>query len=250
MKIEWKIEQADIVRVKEIVAQQRSNPFVQERIRRNLAREKPELTRAAVWREMVGCLLTTQQRSGPDSPVSRFIRKRPFPLNYSTCSTEHDVGGLCRRELVRFGGIRRTPTIAGQLMMNLEKLESGFWAETMRELARLRRPVNQQVEQDVADFVDEEFVGFGPKQARNFLQALGLTRFEIPIDSRITKWLNRAGFPIHLNATGLSDPAYYQFVSAGVQELCKKSQIYPCIFDAAIFSSVDGDRWTDDNLVW
>ena len=33
--------------------------------------------------------------------------------------------------------------------------------------------------------MSERLAGFGPKQARNLLQGLGLTRYEIPIDSRI-----------------------------------------------------------------
>jgi hypothetical protein len=36
----------------------------------------------------------------------------------------------------------------------------------------------------VAGYIQETFEGFGPKQSRNLLQALGLTRYEIPIDIR------------------------------------------------------------------
>jgi len=36
----------------------------------------------------------------------------------------------------------------------------------------------------------QELKGIGPKQSRNLRQALGLLRYEIPIDSRIVKWLN------------------------------------------------------------
>ena len=250
MKIEWKIHTRDVDRVKEIVARQRGNPFVEERIRRNLCVNKPNLTRTMDWREMVACLLTTQQRSGPDTAVNRFIRTKPFPLNYSSCCKQRDVEPFCRRILTQFGGIRRNPTIANQLALNFGKLEQGFWPNTMERLAKLRRPVAQKIEQNVANFIDEAFVGFGPKQARNLLQSLGLTRYEIPLDSRITKWLNEADFPVVLNAAGLGDSAYYQFVSSGLQQLCKKSKVYPCVLDAAIFSSFDGDRWTDQNVVW
>lgn len=83
---------------------------------------------------------------------------------------------------------------------------------------------------------------------RCFLRALGLTRFEIPIDSRLTDWLNKFGFPVQLSATVLADPSYYDFVSDGFQMLCAKSGVFPCVLDAAIFALKDGDGWTDDNV--
>jgi thermostable 8-oxoguanine DNA glycosylase len=83
--------------------------------------------------------------------------------------------------------------------------------------------------------------GFGPKQSRSLLQELGLTRYEIPIDVRITKWLNDFGFPVTLSGDASSDRNYYRFVSEGIRELCKACRIYPCLLDAAIFSSYDKD---------
>jgi hypothetical protein len=78
---------------------------------------------------------------------------------------------------------------------------------------------------------------------------LGLTKYEIPIDSRITRWLNAFGFPFHLTAGALSDPHYYNLVSDGIQTMCKQSDVLPCVLDAAIFSSYD-TGWTKDNIVW
>lgn len=94
-------------------------------------------------------------------------------------------------------------------------------------------------------------VGFGPKQSRNLLQALGLTRFEIPIDSRVTDWLNdEFNFPVRLSATALAGRNYYDFVSAGIQTLCERCRVYPCIFDAAVFALKDGDSWTNENAIF
>src|SRR5207248_11545041 len=101
---------------------------------------------------------------------------------------------------------------------------------------------------EIANYIQDKFAGFGPKQARNFLQALGLTRYEIPIDSRVTRWLNELGFPFQLSAIALADVNYYEFVSAAVQKLSAKSDVYPCMLDAAIFASRDGDAWTDANV--
>ena len=102
----------------------------------------------------------------------------------------------------------------------------------------------------MAKYIQDRFDGFGPKQSRNVLQALGLTRYEIPIDSRITDWLNEFGFPVRLSGDALSDRNYYNFVSDGIQILCEKCDVFPCVLDAAIFSSKDGDGWTKDNILY
>ena len=62
---------------------------------------------------------------------------------------------------------------------------------------------------------------------RNLLQSLALSRFEIPIDSRITKWLNTFGFPVTLSSMVLADRDYYLFVSDGIQRLCEASGVMP-----------------------
>ena len=104
-------------------------------------------------------------------------------------------------------------------------------------------------EREAAEYLAETFSGLGPKQSRNLLQYLGLTRYEIPIDSRVVKWLNNNGFPVRLNAAGLTDTAYYEFVLDAVQALCKAARVYPCIFDAAVFSSFDKAKWTLSDLI-
>ncbi len=91
---------------------------------------------------------------------------------------------------------------------------------------------------------------FGPNQSRNVLQSLGLTRYEIPIDSRLTDWLNEFGFPVRLSAQALGDHNYYAFVSDGIQLLCERSSVFPCVFDAAVFASSDEDEWTEDNVAF
>lgn len=64
-----------------------------------------------------------------------------------------------------------------------------------------------------------------------------------------SKWMNAFGFPLQLSATALSDRNYYNFVSEGFRRMCAASGIYPCLLDAAIFSSFD-DEWPEDKLVW
>jgi thermostable 8-oxoguanine DNA glycosylase len=136
------------------------------------------------------------------------------------------------------------------MAVNLSALENGLWATLHSKLKPLYGTATRQQECAVADFLDDNLKGLGPKQARNVLQALGLTRYEIPIDSRITKWLNKLPFPVCLGAAGLADRNYYGFVMDGIFDLCEASNVYPCIMDAAVFASFDGDGWNSDNVDW
>jgi thermostable 8-oxoguanine DNA glycosylase len=125
------------------------------------------------------------------------------------------------------------------MVTNLERMNDDLWNQTRHVLETVRIERTQLTEKEAAEFIGREYKGFGPKQSRNLLQWLGLTRFEIPLDSRLIKWLNEFGFPVELSAKGLADRHYYNFVSEGVQALCEKSGVFPCILDAAVFSSFD-----------
>lgn len=39
-------------------------------------------------------------------------------------------------------------------------------------------------------------------------------------------------------------------ILAGLPALCRACEVYPCILDAAIFSSYDSRGWTEENLIW
>jgi hypothetical protein len=250
MKHTWTIEPTDCKKVKAFLDLFRDNLFVRQRIERNLRDETPVVEKAAFWQQMVACLLTTQQRSGPTSAVTRFIRTTPFLLAYKTCLAQPNVEKFAKDTLTKFGGLRRTNRLASEIANNLTVLEEGLWRRTLDTLATLLTHQTVKAERDAADFIDENFAGFGPKQARNLLQSLSLTRYEIPIDSRITKWLNEFGFPVRLSASALADTNYYCFVMDGFQALCQASGVAPCVLDAAIFASFDGNGWTEENIVW
>lgn len=250
MKLLWQIDAADVERARGFVALHRGNAFVQHRIKKNLAPTKPAVTKAQVWQEMVACLLTTQQRSGPQSHVTRFIKTEPSPLSYDICREKDDLNTFALETLIQFGGIRRTRIIAREVAENYAALEKGLWEPIMAGLARLQASDDATVEREVAREVAACLRGFGPKQSRNLLQGLGLTRYEIPIDSRLIKKLPDFGFPITLSAALLSDPDYYEFVLDGIQQLCLASKLFPCELDAAIFASFDGEQWTEENVVW
>jgi hypothetical protein len=127
-------------------------------------------------------------------------------------------------------------------------METGLWDKTDSVLERLRKTRTVEAERKAAAFIQDNYEGFGPKQSRNLPQTLGLSQYEIPIDSRITKWLNNFGFPVRLSSKALSDKDYYQFVSEGFQQLCAACNILPCLLDAAIFASPDRDAWNHDTV--
>lgn len=134
---------------------------------------------------------------------------------------------------------------------NLDKLNADqSWATTLKKVNALALPSEARQEREVARYLQKLLHGFGPKQSRNLLQWLGLTRYEIPIDSRITRWLNDFGFPVPLTATALKDAGYSGFVLDGIQALCATSDVFPCVLDAAIFASFDGDAWTQENTIY
>jgi hypothetical protein len=250
VKIVWQIEPEDIAKVKDLFERHKSDPLVVRRIARNLSEDKQSVTKDFFWHLMIACLVTTQQRSGPVSAVNRFVSTNPFLLRHDLCQGQAELDLFVKTVLSDFGGLRRSTTIGREVKANFIYLESGGWEVTSQVLERVRLHPNVTTERYAAQFMDEHFQEFGPKQSRNLLQGLGLSRFEIPIDSRITKWLNRFGFPVKLNASALGDRNYYEFVSDGFQQLAEACGIFPCVLDAAIFASFDGGKWTEENTVW
>lgn len=250
MKITWHFDSKDIRHVKDLHNKYQDNPFVRQRVKRNLGTERMKVPKEDIFKAMVSCLLTTQQRSGPNSPVTKFINTKPFPLNYILCLKQTDIQLFAQNIISDYGGLRRSNRIANEIQNNLKKLEDGFWNKIFEVINGLRQTDSIEKEREAAEFINSNFIGFGPKQSRNLLQSLGYIKYEIPIDSRITKWLNKIGFPVKLSADALSDRNYYNFVSDGIQKLCKASGVKPCILDAVIFVSFDKDNWTEENVVW
>jgi hypothetical protein len=250
MKLTWTIEPSDIQTVQDLLHSYRDHVIVRKRKERNLRDEKPAVQKEEFWKRMVACLLTTQQSSGPTSVITRFILTQPFPLAYETCLSQSGVEQFAKAKLTEFGMLRRINVLANEIAENLGRLEGGLWQQTLGTLDTLR--TNQAVgpEREAAALIKKSFAGLGPKQSRNLLQSLGLTRHEIPIDSRVAKWLKKLPFPVPLSAGGLADPEYYKFVMDQIQVLCQACGVIPCILDAAIFASKDGEGWTDENAIW
>lgn len=247
MKLSWQIEEDDIQKVKSFYEKQKDNAFVLKRIELNVKKNLPKFTKELFWQEMISCLMTTQQRSGPNSSVTKFIRTKPFPLNYQKCKRADKIQTTVEETITAFGGLRRGKTIGEEVEFNFLWFETGGLCIINGIVEDMINNQTIETERKCSEIIIDNLKGFGPKQSRNLLQSLGLTKYEIPVDSRITKWLMDFGFPIKLSATALSDKNYYNFVLDGFQKICEASGVFPCVLDAAIFSSFD-EEWPEDKL--
>ena len=248
MNIIWNITDKDIQKIKKVLIDN-ENPFLIKRRERNVLRQNIVINEDVIIKTMIACLLTSQQRSGPNSVVGRFLSKEPFPINFESISNVDKIEDYLKQELKKNGLTRYINRISQFFASNIKKIEKDNWL-IIKRLESLKNIDSKEEERKIADKLNNDFDGFGPKQSRNFLQSLGLTKYEIPIDSRITNWLNDFGFPVSLTSSPLGDKGYYHFISDGIQELCRKAEIYPCILDAAIFSSYDNGEWTEENTIF
>jgi hypothetical protein len=249
MRIEWHVTEEDQACVRAIISAQSDNPLVSDRRKRNLVDGKDKVTKQRLWRAMVCMRLTTQVRSGPEGKLATFSDPMRFPLAYEVACEQITREDFFLKTLRAHGVGRHQPTIAKQFATNLDRLERGGWQNLLDQCNRLTCLEQRDTEAEVADFVDKTLKGFGPKQARNVLQVVGLTRYEIPIDSRVTEWLNKTlRFPFHVTSAAFGDTHYYRLVSDAINQLCESCGEFPCVLDAAIFASKDRVPWCEDQL--
>jgi len=248
MNIIWDITKEDTQKMVDFI-NENQNVFVENRFNRNIKREHIVTDKNIILKEITMCLLTSQQRSGPNTPIGKFLRLKPFPFTVEKFEKEKNIEDFIRKTLLTNGLNRYINRITKFIIYNYTGLIHTKWELFKNIEKELNGQTTISEERKIADKIAKNLKGFGPKQARNLLQGLGLTRYEIPIDSRITNWLNKFGFPISLSSIALQDTSYYHFVSDGINELCKKVNIYPCIFDAVIFSSFDKGEWNEENVI-
>ena len=115
------------------------------------------------------------------------------------------------------------------------------WAERLgAQRSRDSAPDDYRLEREAALYLQQEFEGLGPKQSRNFWQSLGLTRFEIPLDSRVSKWC-KENLGVDLPSGALADEQFYELLMDAFRELCDRAGVWPSVFDGAVFSSFETD---------
>lgn len=238
MRLKWEIDDPSLKKWRDFVDANINNDFVKDRINRNIARREVDLSTERIWHVFVGCQVTTQQRSGPNSNPSKFLDSNSPALDYKICLEQTNRSSFIQAELSK-AGLRRTTVIAENLANTIDYLETGGWDELTTELEAIQKNTTKNKERKVAGYLSETYRGLGPKQSRNFIQWLGLSRYEIPIDSRILKTMKKLGCSFVPHATALSDLTVYIVIQDGLQEIASNLEIYPCILDACIFSSFD-----------
>lgn len=68
MKISWNINDADIQKIKNVM-RDNNNAFLKSRIKLNVEKKNIDISKDSIIKNLMMCLLTSQQRSGPNSPV-------------------------------------------------------------------------------------------------------------------------------------------------------------------------------------
>jgi hypothetical protein len=258
--LNWDFTTDEINAVEAIVDQRSQDPFVTSRRTQNVEITSIEVSESRFWDAHLAALLTSRQRSGPESQVFSFLKDDIRTLSLDRCRDADDVSDLVATTLEEYGGILYYNNIGSYCERNLTKLDSeDGWGQLRNELDELieirkRDPTDTDhtAERRVSRFLHEELLGeglhgIGPKQSRNLLQILGLSRYETPLDSRITKWINEnLDLPYRISGSGLSHSEYYAFVMDVVQDVCSEAGVLPCLFDAAVFSSYDTE-WSEND---
>lgn len=264
MKLEFIFNDGEITFIKDIVDKgiNSGRKFIEYRLAGNVRGTQPPnlIDDNLLWKTMVMCLLTTQQRSGPNSSINQFLNLLPFPLSLDECRKKNNLSEYVVETLSKVGGIRRYHKIAKAIANNLTLLDDNRWVDIydwrdklLMQRAEMPILTHRQLEESASNYVDG-FHEFGSKQSRNFWQSLGLTRYVFVLDARITRWLNqKLGFPKGItNSDILNNYHGYQFVSDTLFDLCQRVDTLPCIFDAVIFDSFDeaqGKEWVEDVIM-
>lgn len=242
MEYMWVIEQGHKKTYSSFVEEYLDHPFVKNRISRNISRNNTNIKKSDFWRSFVGCLLTSQQKSGAGTPLSEFMNKKGNKiLDIQYCLDEPYLLDIASNAISE-SGLRFSNNIAGWLVEAVAFIKDGGWDETKSNLESISSYTTKKKERLVVDFLSnkDHFKGLGPKQSRNLIQAMGLSRYEIPLDSRMMKVLKDVlDFPVPLSSSALSDEDYYRFVEDGIQLILKEIDVYPCVFDACVFASFE-----------
>lgn len=259
MKLSYHFDTSEIETVRKLVADKilSGRRAVLHRLNHNVDGPVPQIDDDTIWMTHMMCLLTTQQPSGPGSAINRFLDLEPFPLSLAACRSSIRTEDQVVQVLTQAGGIRRTNRIAKAVVTNLASFEAGEWDNLHRWCDRLAYqrasapdPLHRALEETAAEYM-RRFHEFGPKQARNFWQSLGLTRYIFVLDSRVLRWLREHLDldPGLLTSEGLSINEIYGLTSTALFSLCEQAGVLPCMLDIAIFDSYDeSSEWGDGTL--
>lgn len=208
----------------------------QERLTKNVRRHFEKPTPQIIWRELVCAILSSQQKSGKGSSIEKLRQREETTLHWAQKQGDKLEARLAK--LYQKFGIHFSKNKAKFIAASWLRLDTaGGWPvlNAVIEMLATTTP-NLEKERTAADVVQALFPGVGPKQARNFLQMLGITQWVVPIDSRMRAVLKDLGFPDL--PVQLQQPKVYQMSEDLIQEICRELpdlNILPCEFDALAF---------------
>ena len=146
MKAEWTIDKKVLQNIQTVIDNNIEKQFVKERIRKNVEKQDIDLSRNTIWKVLVGCEITTQQKSGAGSPVDNFLKSNNIVLFYEKCinlSTNEISNELSKNHL------RNNIRIANFLKEIINNFENGEWEVLLKKLNSLIQEHTIQDEIDV-----------------------------------------------------------------------------------------------------
>jgi thermostable 8-oxoguanine DNA glycosylase len=236
MELIWKLSDSDINRIRDFVKKYK-NPNVEKIINRNIDHVNRVIDKDSLLRAMLICLMSSEADSYPESKIEQIFRKKPFLLSYEYLFKVSNIEYAFQETFQTFGVTKYLKKFPRYFSTNFDFLVETNWDLESEINRSFEHELTKYDERKLADRVDKSFKGFGSKEARSFLLALGVTKYEIPIDYKLIKWLKNSDFPIKFSKIALQDILFYHFVSDGIQKLCEISEIYPCVLYASIISS-------------
>ena len=239
MKVSVELTKADSQRWKDLWKMINSEITMKPEIKKRLKIRKKCPNDQEIWNALVTGLVTSQQKSGENSQVNLF-------LDSIKNQEKFNLQKLCNRpELIKdipnFCRLRFHDKIFNLMADSLEKYKNDHWKTVKLAFKVLiDEPTNLTKEREVAIELQRFFKGIGLKQSRNMLQLLHLSKFMIPLDSkvmRILKSMNHGESLVGTNA--LQDKIIYMEIENTINRLCKCLNVLPCYFDGVLFYHTD-----------
>jgi hypothetical protein len=233
MELVWKLSDSDITYVRDFVKANR-NQKTDRVTGRNINHIDRAIDKDSILRAMLICLLSSETDSYPESRVEQMFIKKPYLLSYQYLFRVRNIEYAFQEFFQMFGITKFVNKVPKFFSANFEFLEASNWELESEIVKALEHDLTKYDERELADSVDRSFKGFGSKEARSFLLELGITKYEIPIDTMLRNWLKSFNFPIKFSRIALQDIMFYHFVSDGIQKMCEISDIYPCVLYSSI----------------
>lgn len=236
MKSIWTIDNTVLENIRKVIIDNKDSELAKERKTKNIEKKGIDLSKNNVWKVLIGCEITSQQKSGEGSPTDQLLKSNSSLFDFNYCKNNYD---FIPEELKRFN-LRRYNKIAEWLILIIKEWELGEWETLEKKLSLLKKDHSQEDEKQVLNYLKSgKYKGLGLKQSRNFLQWLGLSIYEIPIDSRVIKVLENCGCNFVPGPSALQDDTTYEYLENGLQMISKELQILPCELDACFFMSLE-----------